>query len=237
MLGMLFMVKDLLFLLSYVSGQTSFPKPLSSVEERQCLESMGQGDDTSRQKLIEHNMRLVAHIARKYSIPGQEYDDLISIGSIGLIKAVSTFKPDSGTQLATYAARCIENEILMVLRSAQKRRNDVSLNEAIGRDAEGNEIMLIDVLGSDVDTVVDEVDRRISLQRIQALIKSYLPKREQYVLELRYGLLDGKARAQYEIAEILGISRSYVSRIEKRAVHLLERGMQGLSADETAGTS
>ncbi|GHU70753.1 RNA polymerase sigma factor [Clostridia bacterium] len=228
MFGLLFIVKDLLFLLSYVSGHTSFPKPLTTAEERKYLEQMQSGDDNARKQLIEHNMRLVAHIARKYTVPGQEYDDLISVGSIGLIKAVSTFKVDSGTQLATYAARCIENEILMVLRAAQKRRNDVSLNEAIGRDSEGNEIMLIDVLGSDVDTVVDEVDRRISLQRIQGLIKSNLPKRERYVLELRYGLLDGKVRPQYEIAEILGISRSYVSRIEKRAVRLLENGLSGL---------
>jgi len=186
---------------------------------------MHQGDEEARNRLIEHNMRLVAHIARKYSIPGQEPDDLISIGSIGLIKAVSTFKRDSGTQLATYAARCIENEILMALRSAHKRRNDVSIHEAIGTDAEGNEITLIDVLGTDSDSVVDEVDRLISLQRIQSLIRTSLPKRERYVLELRYGLLDGKTRPQYEIAEMLGISRSYVSSIEKRAVQLLEQGL------------
>ncbi|MDR1569583.1 MAG: RNA polymerase sporulation sigma factor SigK [Oscillospiraceae bacterium] len=227
MLGLLFMLKDLLFLLSYVSNHSSFPHPLSPQEERSCIERMQAGDDEARLELIEHNMRLVAHIARKYSIPGQDPDDLISIGSIGLIKAVSTFKSESGTQLATYAARCIENEILMVLRTAQKRRNDVSLHEAIGSDAEGNEIMLIDVLGTDMDTVVDEVDRRMSLQRIQGLIQTKLPKRERYVLELRYGLLDGRIRPQYEIAEMLGISRSYVSRIEKRAVQLLEQGLMG----------
>lgn len=224
---------NMMFFMSYVANHTSFPKPLSSVEERECINLMQQGDEEARLKLIEHNMRLVAHIARKYTIAGQDPDDLISIGSIGLIKAVGTFKCDSGTQLATYAAKCIENEILMVLRAAQKRRGDVSLSEAIGADTEGNEILLIDVLGTDADSVVDEVDRRMSLQRVHSLIKSKLPKRERYVLELRYGLLDGKTRPQYEIAEMMGISRSYVSRIEKKAVQMLEHDMMNGDAKRT----
>jgi len=225
MLGFIFAIKDLLFLLSYVSNHSSFPKPLSGLEERNYIEQMQNGDDDARQKLIEHNMRLVAHIARKYSVPGQDPDDLISIGSIGLIKAVATYKGEIGTQLATYAARCIENEILMVLRASQKRRNDVSLFEAISADSEGNQILLIDMLGTDADCVVDEVEKRISLERIQYLINSKLPRRERRILELRYGLLDGHMRPQYEIAEMLGISRSYVSRIEKRAIQILERGL------------
>ena len=225
MLGFIFALKDLLFLLSYVSNHSSFSKPLTAQEERECLELMEKGDDEARQKLITHNMRLVAHIARKYSIPGQDPDDLISIGSIGLIKAISTYKSDLGTQLATYAARCIENEILMVLRASQKRRNDVSLFDSVSADSEGNQILLIDMLGTSADCVIDEVDKRISLERIQHLIRSKLPRRERRVLELRYGLLDGHMRPQYEIAEMLGISRSYVSRIEKRAVQILERGL------------
>lgn len=227
MIALFAMLKDILFLLSYVSNHSSFPKPLSAREERDCIKKMRCGDEASRARLIEHNLRLVAHIARKYSVPGQDADDLISIGAIGLIKAVSTFKPDSGTQLATYAARCIENEILMTLRASQKHRNDVSLHEAIGSDAEGNEITLIDILGTDPDTVVNEVDRRLSMQRVHQLIRSDLPTRERTVLELRYGLLDGKPRPQYEIAQMLGISRSYVSRIEKRAIQLLEAGLFG----------
>ncbi|MDR2505484.1 MAG: RNA polymerase sporulation sigma factor SigK [Oscillospiraceae bacterium] len=232
MFGILFALRDFLFLLSYITNHSSFPKPLVSAEERECLQKMQNGDECARQKLIEHNMRLVAHIARKYSIPGQDFDDLISIGSIGLIKAVSTYKQDIGSQLATYAARCIENEILMVLRASQKRRNDVSLNEAIGSDSEGNEIMLIDVLGTDQDCVVDEVHRRLSLQKVQKLIHQKLPRRERRVLELRYGLLDGRIRPQYEIAQMLGISRSYVSRIEKRAIQILEKGLEEAEINE-----
>ena len=177
--------------------------------------------------LIEHNLRLVAHIARKYTVPGQDADDLISIGAIGLIKAVGTFRPETGATLSTYASRCIENEILMCLRASQKRRNDVSLHDPIGTDAEGNEITLIDVLGSEPDAVEGEVDRRISLERIRRLMRQTLPERERTVLELRYGLLDGQPRPQYEIARALGISRSYVSRLEKKAIQMLERGLRG----------
>jgi len=186
------------------------------------------GDEASRTRLIEHNLRLVAHIARKYSVPGQDADDLISIGTIGLIKAVSTFKPNSGATLSTYASRCIENEILMCLRASQKRKNDVSLNDAVGTDTDGNELSYLDVLGTEPDAVTDEVDRRISLERISRLIRDTLPERERTVLELRYGLIDGKQRPQYEIAEVLGISRSYVSRLEKKAVQMLEKGLKGL---------
>lgn len=226
--ALLMLLKDALFFLGYVSSRSAFPKPLTHEEERDYIHRMQEGDDQARRKLIEHNLRLVAHIARKYSVPGNDTDDLISIGTIGLIKAVGTFKPNNGAMLSTYASRCIENEILMCLRASQKRKNDVSLNEAVGKDADGNEIAYINVLGTDADVVTDEVDRRISLERIAKLIRETLPERERTVLELRYGLIDGKQRPQYEIAEVLGISRSYVSRLEKKAVMMLERGLKGL---------
>lgn len=219
-------LQDALIFLGYISGHTAFPKPLSLREERDCIRRMREGDDAARRTLVEHNLRLVAHIARKYTVPGQDGDDLISIGAIGLIKAVASFKPESGATLSTYASRCIENEILMCLRASRKRKHDVSLHDPIGTDADGNEITLIDVLGTDADAVEGEVDRRINLERIRRLIRENLPRRERTVLELRYGLLDGRPRAQYEIAELLGISRSYVSRIEKKAIQTLEKGLR-----------
>ena len=226
--ALLLMLKDSLFFLGYVSSRSSFPQPLSGQKERECISRMQEGDDDARRTLIEHNLRLVAHIARKYTVPGHDADDLISIGAIGLIKAIATFKPDSGATLSTYASRCIENEILMCLRASQKRKNDVSLHDAVGKDADGNKISYIDVLGTEADAVTDEVDRRISLERIGRLIRETLPERERTVLELRYGLLDGRQRPQYEIADLLGISRSYVSRLEKKAVQMLEKGLKGL---------
>lgn len=231
MLAWLFtsLIRDALFFLGYLNDRSSFPKPLSAREERACLRRMQEGDDSARRALIEHNLRLVAHIARKYTVPGCDADDLVSIGAIGLIKAVNTFRPDSGTTLSTYASRCIENEILMCLRSSHKRRNDVSLEEPVGSDSEGNEITLMEMLGTDPDAVTDEVDRRITLSRIRMLIRQKLPERERIVLEMRYGLLDGECRPQYEVAEALGISRSYVSRIEKKAVQTLESALRGKS--------
>ncbi len=224
--GLLLMLRDALFFVGYIQSRAAFPQPLGSQEERRCIEKMHEGDDQARRTLIEHNLRLVAHIARKYTVPGNDADDLISIGAIGLIKAVATFKPGNGATLSTYASRCIENEILMCLRASQKRKNDVSLHDAVGKDVEGNEISYLDVLGTEPDAVTDEVDRRISLERVARLIREILPERERTVLELRYGLLDGKQRPQYEIAAILGISRSYVSRLEKKAVQLLEKGLK-----------
>ena len=187
---------------------------------------MREGDDAARRRLIEHNLRLVAHIARKYTVPGCDADDLVSIGAIGLIKAVSTFRPESGATLSTYASRCIENEILMCLRASQKRKNDVSLEEPVGSDSDGNEITLMDMLGTEPDAVTDEVDRRITLSRVRRIVREKLPERERIVLEMRYGLLDGECRPQYEVAEKLGISRSYVSRIEKKAIQTLERELR-----------
>lgn len=224
--ALLMLLKDALFFFGYVTSRSAFPKPLATVEERDCIARMKEGDAAARRRLIEHNLRLVAHIARKYTVPGYDADDLISIGTIGLIKAVNTFKADSGATLSTYASRCIENEILMTLRASQKRKNDVSLHDPVGKDADGNEISYIDVLGTEADAITEEVDRRINLQCISHLIRDMLPDRERTVLELRYGLIDGKQRPQYEIAKLLGISRSYVSRLEKKAVQMLEKGLK-----------
>lgn len=208
----LFVLRDALFLLGYLSRGNAFPKPLTREEETRMIERMAQGDSEAREKLIEHNLRLCAHIARKYTVPGCDQDDLISIGTVGLIKGVNTYKPGGGTQLSTYCARCIENEILMCLRASQKRKGDVSLQEPIGVDPEGNEITLIDVLGTEPGAVHDEVERRLSLMSVRRLVMQNMRGREQTVLQMRYGLLDGRVYAQQEIADKLGISRSYVSR-------------------------
>lgn len=218
------LLKDCLFFLGYVTGQSSFPKPLSRSEEAACLTAMAQGDEEARRRLIEHNLRLAAHIARKYTVPGCTQEDLVSIGTVGLIKAVQSYKKDCGTSLSTYAARCIENEILMTLRAAKKRRGEVSLSEPIGTDGEGNDISLMDILGTEPDEVEETVARRVTLHKIRRVLSS-LPQRERTVLEMRYGLLDGKAHPQHEIANLLGISRSYVSRVEKHALELLKNAV------------
>ena len=207
-----FFLQDALFLLGYLSRGSVFPKPLDRAQEAEMLRRMAQGDAKARETLIEHNLRLAAHIARKYTVPGFDQDDLISIGTVGLIKGVNTYKPGSGTQLSTYCARCIENEILMCLRASQKRKGEISLHEPIGTDGEGNEITLIDVLGTDGGEVHSEVERRISLQSVRALVNTCLHGRERTVIEMRYGLCGGQPCAQQEVADRLGISRSYVSR-------------------------
>ena len=222
-----FFLQDALFFLSYVSNRSTFPAPLKRQEEESLLAQATQGDDQARMKLIEHNLRLVAHIARKYVISGYDNDDLVSIGTIGLIKGVNTFKPGNGTQLSTYCARCIENEILMVMRAAQKRKGDISLQDPIGTDGEGNEVSLMDILSSQERPVSDSVEIKISLERIRALITRILTPRERLVIELRYGLQDGIMYPHQEIAQKLGISRSYVSRIEKKALELLRDAFEG----------
>lgn len=228
----LFFLRDALFLLGYLTRGTAFPKPLDRQEEAEMIRRMAQGDERAREKLIEHNLRLCAHIARKYTVPGYDADDLISIGTVGLIKGVGTYKPDSGTQLSTYCARCIENEILMCLRASQRRRGEISLQEPIGVDGEGNEIALIDVLGTDGGEVHAEVERRVSLQSVRRLAETCLHGREKTVIQMRYGLLDGHAYAQQDIAEKLGISRSYVSRIEKKAMEQLRRAFESGAGGE-----
>lgn len=209
------------FAVGYVSSTNSFPQPLSAEEEQQYLQGYRNGDEAARNILIERNLRLVAHIVKKYGANGCDADDLISIGTIGLIKAITTFDPEKGTRLATYAARCIENEILMHIRSIKKLQSEVSLQDPIGVDHEGNEIALIDVISADGESVVDEVELKLQVKRLYSKMKTVLKQRENTVLEMRYGLRNRSCRTQREIAKILGISRSYVSRIEKKAIKKL----------------
>lgn len=208
--------KDLMVFVSYVKNN-AFPQPLNEEEEDKYLKRLREGDRKARNILIEHNLRLVAHIVKKFENTGEDAEDLISIGTIGLIKGVESYTPGKGTKLATYAARCIENEILMHLRSLKKTRKDVSLHDPIGTDKEGNEITLIDVLGTDIDDVIQRVQLKIEKSKIYQHIH-VLDKREQEVIRGRFGLDNGEERTQREIARKLGISRSYVSRIEKRAL-------------------
>ena len=217
--------RDALFFFGVVSGSGSFPRPLSREEERKAIARMLEGDGDARRKLIEHNLRLVAHIAKKYTVPGFTPEDLVSVGALGLVKAVNTFRPETGAQLSSYAARCIENEILMLLRASRKRRGDVSLQDPVGTDGEGNDISFMDILGTDPGYVEDEALRWVLLQKVKALVLA-LPKKERMVVEMRYGLLDGAAHPQHEVAAVLGISRSYVSRMEKRALAMLREGLE-----------
>ncbi len=213
-------------LLSYISGGASFPKPLSAAQERHYIELWKNGDESAKEVLIEHNLRLVAHIAKKYSSNINDSDDIISIGTIGLIKGISSFDPSKGTRLATYAARCVENEILMLMRSQKKTQGDVSLNETIGVDKEGNQIMLIDVIKSDKADVFDEINLGMEVRQLYKNIRTELDERERSVILLRYGLENGKCYTQREVAKMMGISRSYVSRIEKKAVSKLGKGIR-----------
>jgi len=227
MLEMLFAaLAECWFFLSCVTGRNAFPQRLEPEEEQKYIRRMQQGDEEAQRMLIEHNLRLVAHVARKYKRTGLETDDLISIGTIGLIKAVRTYSPGSGTGLSTYAARCIENEILMVLRAGRKYRREVSMQEAVGTDKEGNEITLLEVLGTDAGEVEEAAQRSADAQAVRSLVSSVLDDRERQVICLRYGLDNGVPQAQREVAQTLGISRSYVSRIEKKAVEKLAQAMQ-----------
>lgn len=221
--GIISILKSIYFLASHISGSHSFPQPLSPEEEAYHIKRLVQGSEESKNILIEHNLRLVAHIVKKYANTGKEVDDLISIGTIGLIKAISTYNPEKKTRLATYAARCIENEILMTIRSDKKLRGEVSLQDPIGIDKEGNEISLLDVLGTDTDSVLNEVELKLQIRKLYNKMQSILKQREKMVLEMRYGLTNGKNKTQREIAQILGISRSYVSRIEKKAIMKLSK--------------
>jgi len=208
-------------LTGYISGNSSFPQPLTEEEEKFYLNKFKDGDLKSKNILVERNLRLVAHIVKKYSFPGKEVDDLISIGTVGLIKAIDSFDSSKGTRLATYAARCIENEILMLIRNNKKTKGEVYLQDPIGIDKEGNEISLMDILSSDKDSIVEIVENKIQVKKLYTKINTVLQERERTIIEMRYGLIDGNPKTQREIAKLLGISRSYVSRIEKRALKKL----------------
>jgi RNA polymerase sporulation-specific sigma factor len=213
-LGLLW--KELVFLVSYVKNN-AFPQPLSPEDEKKYLKRMAAGDEEARNILIEHNLRLVAHIVKKFENTGEDSEDLISIGTIGLIKAIESYSSGKGTKLATYAARCIENEILMHLRALKKTKKDVSLHDPIGQDKEGNEISLMDVLKSDAEDIFETIQLNMELEKVKEYI-DVLDEREKEVIIGRFGLNMEKERTQREIAKELGISRSYVSRIEKRAL-------------------
>lgn len=219
--GLVSLINGILLLLSYITNN-SFPQPLSREQEKEYVARMLAGDEEARNILTEHNLRLVAHIIKKYDNAGEETDDLISIGTIGLIKAINTFNPDKGARLATYAARCIENEVLMHLRTMKKTRSEVSLQDPIGVDKEGNEIALIDVLGTNPEVVEEKVESFFEQRRLRDRLHR-LSRREKKVLALRFGLVDGNRQTQQQIARSLGISRSYVSRIEKRALGKLTK--------------
>ncbi|MGH4051348.1 MAG: RNA polymerase sporulation sigma factor SigK [Clostridium sp.] len=217
------MIVNVTFLTAYITGSSSFPQPLNEDEEKFYLIKLAEGDLLAKHVLVERNLRLVAHIVKKYSYPGKDVDDLISIGTVGLIKAIDSFDAGKGTRLATYAARCIENEILMLIRNNKKTKGEVYLQDPIGIDKEGNEISLMDVLSSDEDSIIDIVESKIQIKRLYNKINESLIDREKIIIQMRYGLLDGNPRTQREIALILGISRSYVSRIEKRALKKLNK--------------
>lgn len=212
---------ELFFFAAYVKSGSSFPEPLSQSEEQRYLTALALGSDEAREALIAHNLRLVAHIAKKYARAGRDIDDLISIGTIGLIKAVSTFDANKGSALSAYASRCVENEILMSLRAERRQVSEVSLSDAVGIDNDGNDVTLLDILGSDPDTVIDEVQAHLDTERIRMTMQRVLTEREYVVIRLRFGLFGAYRMAQREVASLLGISRSYVSRIEKKALSKL----------------
>ena len=201
----------------------TFLSPLTMEQESECLKKMKNGDLEARNELIERNMRLVAHVAKKYQNPEDEMEDLISIGIIGLIKAVETYKEDYGSRLATYAARCIDNELLMHFRAKKKTSKEVSLYEPIGTDKEGNQIQLLDVVVSEDEDVVELLEQDRKVRRLNEIIPQTLSGRELFIIINRYGLYGKKTMTQREIARKLGISRSYVSRIEKRAIEKIRQ--------------
>lgn len=226
LLASLLTTSPLLLLPSYVSMGNSFPKPLTAKEEEDYLRLFEEGSKEAKDVLVERNLRLVAHIAKKYANTGKNPDDLISIGTIGLIKSVNTYNRNKSVRLATYAARCIENEILMNIRTTRKTKVEISLNDPIGIDKDGNEISFNDVLGTDADAIVDDIDRKIQISRLYESIQTKLNRREKCVIILRFGLSGDQCRTQREVANSLGISRSYVSRIEKKAISKLKETFQ-----------
>lgn len=209
----------------YINGTINLPEPLSIEEEQQLSESLAEGDDTAREKLIVHNLRLVVYIAKKFENSGVNLDDLISIGTIGLIKAVNTFSPEKNIKLATYASRCIENEILMYLRKIASQKMVVSLDEPLNVDWDGNELMLADVLGSDGDEISREIEEDDEKRILMKVIED-LPKREKEIIEMRFGIGDKEELTQKEVADIMGISQSYISRLEKRIIKKLGNKMK-----------
>ncbi|MBO7739306.1 MAG: RNA polymerase sporulation sigma factor SigK [Oscillospiraceae bacterium] len=221
----LMLVNSVLWMLRLGSAG-SFPRPLKPAEEQEYLERwISAGDIEARNKLIEHNLRLVAHIMKKYYTQNADQDDLISIGTIGLIKGVSTYRPDKGVRLATYASRCIENEILMFFRASRKSAGDLSLSDTIETDGDGNNLSLMDILCTE-DDMLDDLSARESYTQLRSCVRTALTPREAEIITLRYGLSGGQPQPQREVAKKFGISRSYVSRIEKRALEKLKAELE-----------
>ncbi len=217
-----FLGQYICFFILHVCGNGTFPKPLSAKEEAKYLELSSQGDLSARNKLVEHNLRLVAHIIKKYYSAQNEQDDLVSIGTIGLIKAINTYDISKNIKLSSYASRCIENEILMHFRNLKKSAQDISMNEAIDIDKDGNPLTLLDIMAVD-DNIADELDLKFNSSKLNKFINEELNDREKKIIILRYGLNGCEPLTQREVAKILNISRSYVSRIEKRSLQLLKR--------------
>lgn len=206
----------------HINPTGAFPRPLSAKEEEKYLREAKNGDKQAKNKLVEHNLRLVAHVIKKYYATEPERDDLISIGTIGLIKAVNTFDVDKGARLATYAARCIENEILMYFRSNRKNNAVISINDPLETDSEGNPLTLMDIVATE-DTIADDIDTAIKSEKLYKFISEIEDKREREIIIARYGLYGKEAKTQKEIAKELNISRSYVSRIEKKVIEKLRK--------------
>lgn len=225
---LLLLLSNSLFLsLHLAGGSSSFPRPLSAEEEKECLKRCAVGDLEARNELVEHNLRLVAHIIKKYYTQSDNQEDLISIGTIGLIKAVNTFRPDKKIRLATYAARCIENEILMYFRSQKKLQGEVSLSDTIETDTDGDSLYLLDVVGTD-DTMLADLQDKENYRLVHQLIAECLTEREADVIRRRYGLEGQMPQTQKQVAAVYHISRSYVSRIEKKALEKLEQALESI---------
>ena len=218
----LFITDDEVF---YINGSETLPPPLTKEEESKVMETIRSGDDSGKETLIVHNLRLVVYIAKRFESAGANIEDLISIGTIGLIKAVNTFNPDKNIKLATYASRCIENEILMFLRKSSQLKNEVSIDEPLNTDWDGNELLLCDVLGSDPDIINRDIESELECNQLLKAV-SKLNEREEMIMELRFGLNGKKEHTQKEVADCLGISQSYISRLEKKIIKKLKRDLE-----------
>ena len=222
-LGFIEFIKSAVFVVGYIQGSNLFPEPLSAEEEKKCLEQMAKGNEEARNVLIERNLRLVAHVAKKYTTSKVDQEDLISIGTIGLIKGINSFNLEKGARLSTYVSRCIDNEILMHFRATKKQNAEVFLDEPIGKDKDDNVITLQEILENDDKSVEESVDLKMKVKLLYEKMKSILKGRERTILELRFGLDGHKPKTQIEIAKEMGISRSYVSRIETKAISKLSK--------------
>lgn len=208
----------------YINGPEILPPPLSKKEEREILDKIIENNECCRDPLIVHNLRLVVYIAKKFESSGVSVEDLVSIGAVGLIKAVNTFKPEKNIKLATYASRCVENEILMFLRKGSQNRNDMSIDEPLNTDGDGNELLLSDILGSDQEAIGDEIEQEMEFRSLLKAVMA-LPPREKNIMELRFGLSGYKEHTQKEVADFLGISQSYISRLEKKIIDKLRKNI------------